>query len=45
MSKSIYELCVQEGRENAVECYKEKCGIMRTILRTLRFGSAKETGK
>ena len=45
MSKSIYDLCIKGGREDLVECYKEKVGLMRTIMRTLRFGTAKQEEK
>lgn len=40
MSKALYDLCVKEKREDPVACYREKCGIFRTIIKTLRFGSA-----
>lgn len=31
-STTLYELCVKEGREDHLACYKEKCNIMRAIL-------------
>jgi hypothetical protein len=34
-SKSLYDLCVQEKREDSLACYKDKCRIMRTILHVL----------
>jgi len=35
VSKSLYDLCVQEKRSDTVQCYKEKCNIMRTILNVI----------
>ena len=41
MSKSLYDICVREHREDTVQCYKEKCAIFATIIKTLRYGPSK----
>lgn len=32
MSKTLYGLCVEEKREDALQCYKEKCALFRAIM-------------